>query len=301
MSLPASPANLYLWLSLLAACVGCGGEERATPSRPRPEPSRSAAASTGYRVIESAASGAERRFPGGVVIGSVQFAGRAPDLATVTSPRHEDVCGASPSVPALVVGRRRGVRDAVVEFTGVREGHVPISTAPQTVRVAGCRYSPRVLAAVVGTEVVFENDDAFLHNVHVTRDGVTVLDAALAETHATLRLRLETPGIYRIVDDAGFPAMSGFIYVTTHPYVAVTDADGHLEARQVPAGQYLVRMWHEGFLETGERESGRPRFSAPVVLDRWLSVTEGQDHTIDFQFDVGSAENTLGGATHGAP
>ena len=45
--------------------------------------------------------------------------------------------------------------------------------------------------------------------------------------------------------------MSAFVAVTDHPYHTVTDASGTYEIRDLPAGTYRVRIWHE---ELGTQE-----------------------------------------------
>ena len=41
--------------------------------------------------------------------------------------------------------------------------------------------------------------------------------------------------------------MRSYIYSSRHPYVAITDADGGFEIKDLPPGKYKVRVWHEGF------------------------------------------------------
>jgi hypothetical protein len=41
--------------------------------------------------------------------------------------------------------------------------------------------------------------------------------------------------------------MSAHIFVTETPYFAVTDANGSFTIKNVPAGQYVVRVWHERY------------------------------------------------------
>jgi hypothetical protein len=39
--------------------------------------------------------------------------------------------------------------------------------------------------------------------------------------------------------------MSAFVVVAEHPYHTVTDTYGDYEIRDLPAGDYTLRVWHE--------------------------------------------------------
>lgn len=42
------------------------------------------------------------------------------------------------------------------------------------------------------------------------------------------------------------PYSKGYVRVVDTPYFAVTDAEGHFAIRDIPKGEYLVTVWHEG-------------------------------------------------------
>ena len=41
--------------------------------------------------------------------------------------------------------------------------------------------------------------------------------------------------------------MSGYVFVFDHPYAGLTDKKGTLKLDDVPPGEYLLKVWHEGF------------------------------------------------------
>jgi hypothetical protein len=43
--------------------------------------------------------------------------------------------------------------------------------------------------------------------------------------------------------------MRAYVYSSRHPYVAITDAKGNFEIKDLLPGKYTVRFWHEGFDE----------------------------------------------------
>ena len=53
--------------------------------------------------------------------------------------------------------------------------------------------------------------------------------------------------------------MVGYMVVKDHPYVAVTDAEGKFEMKNVPKGEWTLRIWHEkpGYVKEAKM-SGKP-------------------------------------------
>jgi hypothetical protein len=49
--------------------------------------------------------------------------------------------------------------------------------------------------------------------------------------------------------------MVGYMVIKEHPYVAVTDAQGKFELKNVPAGEWTIRVWHEkpGYVKEAKR------------------------------------------------
>jgi hypothetical protein len=41
------------------------------------------------------------------------------------------------------------------------------------------------------------------------------------------------------------PEMEGFVVVLETPYFAVSDKDGNYTIKDVPAGKYTLKIWHE--------------------------------------------------------
>jgi hypothetical protein len=58
--------------------------------------------------------------------------------------------------------------------------------------------------------------------------------------------RPRDPGILRLKCDV-HTWMVAFVAVVSHPYFAVTGADGVFAIRDIPEGTYDVHAWHEQF------------------------------------------------------
>ena len=104
---------------------------------------------------------------------------------------------------------------------------------------------------------------------------VLALEGARASTSAATRparsksVRFDRPGIVRVFCDI-HSHMNAFILVFSHPFFAMTDADGRYRIDNVPPGTYSVIAWNEGHrvgAEAGDgarRRRRRARLRAPM-------------------------------------
>jgi hypothetical protein len=58
--------------------------------------------------------------------------------------------------------------------------------------------------------------------------------------------------------------MVAFVGVMSHPYFAVSGADGQFRIAHVPAGSYTVKTWHEQFGERTQTVAVKPGGTARV-------------------------------------
>ncbi|WP_053237638.1 carboxypeptidase regulatory-like domain-containing protein [Sandaracinus amylolyticus] len=280
-------------VSLLLCAViatGCSDEEReeagegtrATDGRRATTPSPPS-----YEPIEVV--------NGGTITGSVQWAGERPAPIEIAVPMHAARCGESQRSPAIEISRRGGVSGTVVWLEGIRRGRaLQVPAEPVVVSIADCGFRPHVVAVPVGARVAWRNDEPILHNVHASfferaRPPRSWFSEGLPEQGASHEVTIERAGAVRVVDDAGHPWMLGWVHAFEHPYFAVSDAEGRFQLTGIPPGQYVVRVWHEGFLTSGATESGRPVYSAPIVMSRPVTVSTGHDTPVDFEVGVAAA------------
>lgn len=265
--------------AFLAVMVG-GCDERSTerhrPSNP-PTTATSVQRPASYTVVDEGTTG--------TISGVVRWSGDTPAAVDVES---SGPCGPTQSVSSLQVGSGGGVANAVIVLEGVREGRLPLGGEAR-IAFEGCQLSPRVVAVSATTALTFENREELLHNLRIVGRRESWLDVGLPHRGDTAEAVAQS-GIYRITDDAAHPWIEGFLYVTDHPYVVVTGADGRFALPRVPVGLYQLRLWHPGLIVEGSASSGRPRRAAPIVLTRPIVVSESRDTAIDFQLDASLVE-----------
>lgn len=104
-------------------------------------------------------------------------------------------------------------------------------------------FTPHVLAIPVGTTVDFPNFDPIFHNAFSSYNG-TVFDVGLYPPGASRSVQFARPGIVRVFCNI-HASMSAIIAVLNTPYFIVTGKDGTFIIPDVPAGDYVLRVFHE--------------------------------------------------------
>ncbi len=120
-----------------------------------------------------------------------------------------------------------------------------------------CAFVPRSTAIFKGQTIEFTSSDSVGHNSHVTgfSNGVNVALAPKGKADAKLSSEKRPMSLKCDIH----PWMQGWIFVSDHPFFAVTDAKGNFEITGVPAGTQNVIVWQEkaGYVTEGAAK-GKP-------------------------------------------
>jgi plastocyanin len=150
------------------------------------------------------------------------------------------------------------VRDGKVEnaFVYLKEGLgdrvFAIPRAPVVIDQQGCLYVPHVAGAQVGQPIEFHNSDAMLHNVRGMPQDSRGWNLSLPRQGVQRTITVDRPEVMISVRCDLHPWMQGWLGVVDHPYFGVSGPDGRVTLADVPAGEYVVGIWHERF---GTREA----------------------------------------------
>jgi len=117
-------------------------------------------------------------------------------------------------------------------------------------------FQPHVLTIPVGSTVDFPNLDPVFHNAFSNYDG-QVFDVGLYPPGGTRSVRFARPGIVRIFCNI-HSSMTAIVAVVDSPWFDTTKADGKFELRDVPPGEYQLKIFHEratkGALNAAQRQ-----------------------------------------------
>jgi len=105
-------------------------------------------------------------------------------------------------------------------------------------------FVPHVLAITTGTTVDFPNSDKFYHNVF-SLSKTRPFDLGRYAAGNSRPIRFDRAGIVRVFCDI-HSHMNAYILVFSHPFFAMTNADGRYQIENVPPGTYGVIAWNEG-------------------------------------------------------
>jgi plastocyanin len=114
------------------------------------------------------------------------------------------------------------------------------------------RFEPHLLAVPAGSRVAFPNLDPFFHNVFSMFDGKR-FDLGLYEAGASHSVVFDRAGVSYIFCNV-HPEMSGVVVALDTPWYAVTNSAGEFTVPGVPAGPYMVSVWHERGKPESENE-----------------------------------------------
>jgi plastocyanin len=231
-----SPARLKL--SLVWACAALVVAVACSAPPPPPVPAG------GGKKVDSATAGA--------ITGKVTFTGTppAPDVIRVGI---DTVCaqesGASVKSQAVLVGADGAVQNA---FVYVKDGldqaySFDVPTTAVTLDQKGCHYSPRVFGIRAGQPLDIINSDATLHNVHALPMANQEFNQGEPTQGARMQKIFTVPEVMVRFKCDVHAWMTAYVGVMTHPYFAVTAADGSFELKGLPPGTYTVEAWHEKF------------------------------------------------------
>ena len=104
-------------------------------------------------------------------------------------------------------------------------------------------FSPHMVVVQVGSPVEFPNQDPFFHNVFSLFEGRR-FDVGLYEAGTSRSVVFNRPGVSYIFCNI-HPEMSAVVVTLKTQYYAISDQEGLITIRKVPAGMYDMEIWQE--------------------------------------------------------
>lgn len=213
---------------------------------------------------------------GGTITGVVIYNGATPprEISEVTT--SEDICHAEPIYSEeLVVSEEGEIQWAVVSIKKIKSGKpFPKSGEPggdPAMGQEGCVFTPHIVVAPIGQDVLLLNDDGVLHNVHTWPKKNRSKNIAMPGSVTRMKIKFRRPERIKVTCDV-HPWMVAWFIATDHPYNSVTSENGAFELTDVPAGTYTLEVWHETL----------------GTQKQTIKVEPGKTTEIEFTLDAGS-------------
>ena len=246
--------TLLLSLGVLWSCSekkapssGTATEQSKTsvspPPQEAPKPAEIKKVSKRYQVAEPLG-------PTGSVTGVVRLLGEPPVNKPVVyhqrfrEQQAEDLkfCDPKNVKKDFIVVMNGGLTNTLVEIKGIKEGKAFPKAA--LLENKDCRFEPRVVLAPPKQRLIVANRDPIMHNAQIVFHESVFWNHMLPAELKKSTPKMIAPGLYR-VGCSLHDWMQAYIQVMSHPYFAVTDAQGRFDIKDVPPGTYTVRIWHE--------------------------------------------------------
>ncbi|MEK6283523.1 MAG: carboxypeptidase regulatory-like domain-containing protein [Acidobacteriota bacterium] len=109
----------------------------------------------------------------------------------------------------------------------------------------GCQYEPRVLGIQAGQSLSLINSDATQHNTHPVPKNNAEWNMSQAIGGTPIVKTFQRAELLIPFKDNQHPWEKAYVSVFSHPFFAVSDANGNYKIEGLPPGSYKITAWHE--------------------------------------------------------
>lgn len=142
-------------------------------------------------------------------------------------------------------------------------------TARDKVRLdnAECQFDPHICVLRTSQTLVIGNQDKINHNAAVFFFKNDPFNENIPTGETVEKKLTEAENLPAKVSCPIHAWMIGYMIVKDHPYVAVTDKEGKFELKNLPAGEWTLRVWHEkpGYIKEAELSGQSQKWEAGRV------------------------------------
>jgi hypothetical protein len=231
---------------------------------------------------------------GGTISGTVKWEGPSPHVPTLAISKDPQICDPDSrktrDLERILISSQGGIANTVVYLKNISAGKsMDIPPQRQFLDQHNCRYEPHILLVPADATLQMKSSDATLHTVHM--DGAATYNLPFPFPNQVISRQMSTPGLVNLKCNGGHTWMNAELFVVSHPYYAVTDANGRFELSNVPPGEYTLVAWHESW-KVANRESSfdvltekrveRPVFTPPRTWEKTVRVEPNGTTSISF-------------------
>ena len=207
---------------------------------------------------------------GAVISGSVSLTGNAPAPQKIKMAA-DPAC--AQQHPDAVMAREIVANNGKLQYTLVYikegiSGSFPAPAEPVTLNQIGCMYEPHVFGVQVGQKVEILNSDSTLHNINCQAKSNKKFNIAQPTKGMKSTKTFDQPEVGVPFKCNVHPWMAAYAGVFSHPFFAVSDANGSFSIKGLPAGTYTVEAWQEKL----------------GVQSQKVTVADGESKEVSFTF-----------------
>ena len=234
-----------------ALLTGCGGKD---DDEDRPKSSRAAgaakdgAAATSAPAASAAAGPAAGAMGAASITGKIVFEGAVPAADKFKMSADAFCAKLHPgdvNREDIAIGTDKGLANVFVYVKSGISGTYPAPAAAATIDQKGCTYHPHVFGMVAGQSLEILNSDDTLHNIHSLPEKNEAFNLGMPVKGMKYTKKFDKPEVMIRIKCDVHGWMSAYCGVLSHPFFAVTAADGTYTIKDLPAGTYTIEAWHE--------------------------------------------------------
>jgi len=230
----------------VALLAGCGGKDE-DDDRPKSTAGKAAPAEGG--AAPAAPAGPVAGAMGSAAVtGKIVFDGTPPPNEKIKMTSDAFCLKAHPGEVAkeeVVVAADKGLANVFVYVKSGVSGTYPPPSTPAVIDQKGCTYHPHVFGMVAGQSLDILNSDATLHNIHSLPEKNEAFNLGMPVQGMKYTKKFDKPEVMIKIKCDVHGWMSAYCGVLTHPFFAVSGADGSFTIKDLPAGTYTIEAWHE--------------------------------------------------------
>ncbi len=203
----------------------------------------------------------------GSVTGVISFKGAAPKLPALDMSQDPACPNDRQPSEAIVLKSNKLANVFVYVKDGLPTGRFPAPAEPAVLDQKGCRYLPHVMGIMVGQSFKVLNSDLAQHNVHPMPTSNAPWNESQMPMGQPITKTFANPEMMVPIQCNQHPWMRAYVSVMSHPYFAVSAADGSFAIKNLPAGEYTIAAIHEKFgeqtmkIKVGSKEAAKADFT----------------------------------------
>ena len=191
---------------------------------------------------------------GGSVDGRITYNGTPPAPKMLKVDEDVEACGGDRLSNELVVSSGGGIKNVVLSIENVKSGKDWDFPDEFVYDQKGCSFEPRIMIIKPKMAGAVLNSDSVGHNFHTISKGVFNVNKKIQPGSKLVvkNTKIRKSGPVRVKCDI-HSWMGGHWIVADNPYTVLTDADGNFSIKDIPAGEYTLKIWHETLGESQQQ------------------------------------------------